>query len=177
MNYICDDNIVKKMFDLDKIRDLFNIYESDLKSNKFNYLANRSDCINNHFINFIMVCLNFPVLEYMDYIPTNCFQYIPGELIIPNTINKMEIFAFDDCHGLTNIVIPNSIEYIPYRCFYRCYDLKSVYIPSSVEFIEGDAFVLCSKIKDVYYEGTEDEFENILDEGNEHLLEATFHQI
>lgn len=59
-------------------------------------------------------------------------------LVIPNTITKINDRAFYHCKGFKSITIPNSVTHIGTSAFYMwCEDLTSIYIPSSVISCEG----------------------------------------
>ena len=74
--------------------------------------------------------------------------YINGNeitnLVIPNDVTSIGVWAFSGCSGLTSITIPNSVTSIGGSAFYGCSGLTSVTIPNSVTFIGGSAFYGCS---------------------------------
>ena len=60
--------------------------------------------------------------------------------------------------------------------FSYCTGLESIIVPHSVVSVGDSAFSKCTHINDVYYTGTEDEWAEIVIEGNnEALLNATIH--
>ncbi len=81
----------------------------------------------------------------MDY---GSFLYINGkevtELIIPNTIKRINDYAFMDCLSLTSVVIGDSVKSIGSYAFADCYNLTSVVIGDSVKSIGNGAFTRCS---------------------------------
>ena len=71
------------------------------------------------------------------------------ELIIPNTIIKIDDYAFQYCKKLTKVTLPEGLSVIAYDAFAYCESLKEVTIPSSVERIGGDAFRGCKNLQSV----------------------------
>lgn len=121
-------------------------------------------------------------------------------VLIPNSITKIENPTFTDCENLTRVNLLNSITEIGYAAFQRCKKLASINIPSLVQEIGTYAFSLCSSLqnislpnslksiamaaflvctmlKDVYYRGTEEEWKatTIKESNNESLFHATMH--
>ena len=75
--------------------------------------------------------------------PNNLIQGCKNT-IIPNSVTRINSYAFDHCSGLTSINIPNTVTSIGQRAFSYCPDLTSVIIPNSVTSIESGAFEGCS---------------------------------
>lgn len=71
------------------------------------------------------------------------------ELIIPNSITKINEFAFNGCTGLTSITIPNSVTSIREHAFSGCSNLTSIIIPNSVTSIGYGAFNGCNNLSNV----------------------------
>lgn len=65
-------------------------------------------------------------------------------LVIPNSVTKINNFAFLDCSGLLSVVIPNSVTSIEKSAFSKCDNLNSVTIPNSVVTIGEYAFYNCN---------------------------------
>lgn len=74
---------------------------------------------------------------------------IPKDLIVsiklPETINKINDYAFAGNFNLKEINIPSKITTIPYECFIDCQSLESIDIPDSVDKIESGAFLRLRK--------------------------------
>ena len=80
--------------------------------------------------------------------------YLNGEevkdLVIPNSVTRIEDYVFDGCSGLTSVTIPNSVTSIGSYAFYKCSGLTSVTIGNSVTSIGSEAFSDCPELLDVY---------------------------
>jgi hypothetical protein len=61
-------------------------------------------------------------------------------LIIPNSVTSIGVYAFVECSSLTSVIIPNSVTSIGWEAFSGCSGLTSVTIPSSVTYIGSGAF-------------------------------------
>ena len=70
--------------------------------------------------------------------------YSLKEIILPNTLTKIGLWAFRDNTGLEKIVIPNSVNVISEQAFTGCTSLKEVNIPSGVTNILPATFRNCS---------------------------------
>ncbi len=62
------------------------------------------------------------------------------ELIIPDSVTKINDYAFCSCSSLTSVTIPNSVTSIGESAFRDCSGLTSIVIPNSVEDIGGYSF-------------------------------------
>ena len=67
-------------------------------------------------------------------------------LILPNTITKINDYAFEGCDGLTAVEIPNSVTSIGEFAFNLCRSLTAIEIPNSVTSIGESAFNLCRSL-------------------------------
>ncbi|MBO7143961.1 MAG: leucine-rich repeat domain-containing protein [Salinivirgaceae bacterium] len=80
--------------------------------------------------------------------------YINGkevaELIILNTIKKINDYAFINCQSLTSVVIGDSVKSIGDYAFSNCVNLTSVVIGDSVNSIGRSAFYGCLNLKPVF---------------------------
>lgn len=72
-----------------------------------------------------------------------------GKCIIPNSITRIESFAFSNCYGLTSITIPDSVTSIGNYAFENCSSLTNITIPDNVTSIGDFAFSRCSKLTSV----------------------------
>lgn len=83
-------------------------------------------------------------------VPVLAFKNSMAEkIILPNTITKIGLEAFNSCYNLKNIDIPSSVKKIEDDAFYYCRGLKSVTIPDSVVSLGRGAFKECTRLKRV----------------------------
>ncbi|MFR1987638.1 MAG: leucine-rich repeat domain-containing protein [Prevotellamassilia sp.] len=73
------------------------------------------------------------------------------EINIPNSVTTIGSCAFAGCSGLNTINIPNSVTTIESNAFNDCSGLTSINIPNSVTFIGSSAFYGCSGLKTLYF--------------------------
>jgi PKD repeat protein len=72
-----------------------------------------------------------------------------GSYTIPNSVTKIETYAFDDCLNLTTVTIPSSVTTIGDDAFNECLSLTNVIIPNSVTSIGDYAFYYCPRVVNV----------------------------
>ena len=91
----------------------------------------------------------------IDSNPLDCAKnlYLNGELVtnlvIPDGVTKIKLYAFENCSSLTSVTIPNSVTTIGYGAFYNCTSLTNVTIGNSVTSIENRAFQNCSSLTSI----------------------------
>lgn len=71
------------------------------------------------------------------------------EILICDTVEEIDDYAFMDCHSLTRVSIPDSVTKIGHNAFYRCHSLEKVEIPNSVKGIRASTFCFCKSLKEV----------------------------
>ena len=97
-------------------------------------------------------------------------------IIIPNSITKINTSAFSYCRSLTSITIPNSVTTIGDYAFRNCSSLTNITIPNSVTTIGDYAFLGCSSLTNVYYKGTQEEWSlTTIDSSNSNLITSTIY--
>ena len=83
-----------------------------------------------------------------------------GDIVIPSsitynnksyTVNKIGIYCFNLCSGLTSVSIPNTITTIEERAFHNCKGLTSLNIPASVINIAGSTYNTSGNLTEVFY--------------------------
>lgn len=70
-------------------------------------------------------------------------------VIMPNTITKIDDYAFFLCSNLQSVTFSSNLESIGNDAFYNCEGLKSVTIPNSVKSIGEWAFAVCVSLSNV----------------------------
>ena len=65
---------------------------------------------------------------------------------LPNSVNSIGPWIFEECRGLTSVVLSNNIQEIPQRAFMNCTALQSLDLPSSLNTIGPDAFYGCEAL-------------------------------
>ena len=68
-------------------------------------------------------------------------NYTLQEIVLPNSIKRIEKYAFNDCSGLWKVHIPNDLEYLGYNAFYCCRYLEEINLPSHLKQIVRNPFV------------------------------------
>lgn len=95
---------------------------------------------------------------------------------ISNKIAEISSEIFANCTKLTKVYIASSVKNIGENAFANCTNLTKVYIGSSVESIGKNAFDGCTGLTDVYFEGTEQQWQEIvIASGNTALTDAEIH--
>ena len=79
---------------------------------------------------------------------------------IPDTVEKIEHGAFDDCINIKSIEIPDSVTEIERNAFYGCKNLEKIEFPANLKTMGYAAFSNCSKLKNIYFHGSAPETES-----------------
>lgn len=105
---------------------------------------------------------------------TSCEELKNIEL--PDTLESIGTFAFYNCFNLSSIVIPDGVTVIEKDTFGGCDGLRYIQIPASVTRIEETAFGWIDESANVQFNGTREEWQNIvIDATNYGLLSAVIH--
>ena len=67
-------------------------------------------------------------------------------IIIPEGVEIIGDYAFDDFDSLVSVTLPSTIKTIGYYAFSSCYNLEYVIITNNVSYIDHAAFGWCSKL-------------------------------
>ena len=84
------------------------------------------------------------------------------EISLPDSVNYIDDSAFVQCESLTSIKLPSSITKINANTFSRCISLESITISQNVTAIDNEAFFWCSSLLYIYFEGTTEQWNNIV---------------
>jgi len=105
-----------------------------------------------------------------------CPESKSGSYTVPENVESIGDYAFNDCSSLTNIFLPESVESIGNYTFSWCSSLTSITIPSNMTSIGDYAFHNCDALTDVYYAGDESVWGSIaVGSNNDRLTSATKH--
>lgn len=110
---------------------------------------------------------DFKIVDYIFYDKdmTKIFYVFPtieSSVEIPSTVKEIDEFAFKQCENVCEIVINEGTENIEEYAFSSCSNLKKIILPKSIKKIGFNAFPSGSETIDIYYEGTKEEWNNIL---------------
>lgn len=94
-------------------------------------------------------------LKIEDGVLVECDCDFSGELVIPDSVKKIDNQAFYGCDKLTSVVIPDSVTEIDSYAFDSCKGLVEVTIGKSVSTIGTGAFDQCSSLKTINYNATD----------------------
>ena len=90
--------------------------------------------------------------------------YLNGSLVteleIPEGVTKIPALAFS-CNSIISVKIPNSVTKIEGFAFYLCINLETVTIGNNVSSIGDMAFYSCSSLTTINYVGTEEQWNAI----------------
>ena len=143
---------------------------SDIKS-AYKYLNERFDLAADVYVPQVTLTLydaGIDPLRYTDTVPDNFLFGVYTQLNsildtfkIPSNIKYIGEFAF--AHStLREIKIPNSVFSIGRAAFLDA-SITTLQLPRSIEMIDVSAFEGCRNLKTIFYEGTEEEFLDLLE--------------
>lgn len=76
-------------------------------------------------------------------------QLKSARYIVPNTVEEIAAFAFNDCSSLQSVKMGNQVKKIGKYAFSFCSNLKTVTLSNNIEVLEEGTFVNCSKLERV----------------------------
>ena len=82
-------------------------------------------------------------------------------ITFPENLNKIEIYAFENCRSLEYVKFPEKGIDIATLAFMNCSRLKWIYVPKATSFDAASVnyiFAGCNKFTDIYFSGTEEEW-------------------
>ncbi|MBR0161135.1 MAG: leucine-rich repeat protein [Oscillospiraceae bacterium] len=83
------------------------------------------------------------------------------KVIIPDSVKTIGQWAFFGS-ALTSVAIPNGVSAIAAHGFYGCSAMRAMIIPQTVTSLGESACVCCPNLMDVYYDGTLQEWQELL---------------
>lgn len=78
-----------------------------------------------------------------------CLKSDIGDVVLPDSVNKIGGRAFQRCSGLTSIMLPESVKEIGAKAFEGCSSLKFITIPEGVLEIGRATFKGCTNLSSV----------------------------
>lgn len=92
---------------------------------------------------------------------------------IPSSVTELGNYAIAGCNNMKHFVIPGGVTKIGAYTFGSCSALESIKIPSSVTKIGNNAFENCSALTTVIYDGTADQWDDLIHSKNGDVFDAT----
>jgi len=78
-----------------------------------------------------------------------CPSGYKGAVVIPDSVEKIDEYAFYLCKKVTSITIPNSVVEIGKNAFAYCESLAEIVLPDSIEEVPIGSFAYCTKLKSI----------------------------
>ena len=89
-----------------------------------------------------------------------------SELILPNSVTNIKVFAFSCCDSLLNIEIPDKVRIIEGYSFADCRALNNIILPIGITNIENYVFSGCTNLTNITYKGTKTQWNSIIKDEN-----------
>ena len=70
---------------------------------------------------------------------------------IPDTVKKIESYAFSGCTGLTKVNIPKNVTQIDNDAFLKCSALKEIQLPESLVYMGSEVFKACTALEKITF--------------------------
>lgn len=121
---------------------------------------------------------NIGIPETVSEIGSRAFGWTSiSNIQLPSALTNISYGLFLDCKSLTTIEIPENVTSIQERAFEGCTSLQSIRLHKNITKIEENAFNKCTALKTVYYYGTEEDWNNFINNhgltnGNEPFIAA-----
>ncbi|MBQ3571830.1 MAG: leucine-rich repeat domain-containing protein [Clostridia bacterium] len=90
---------------------------------------------------------NKPVTTIAEDAFTSCNNM--EEIVIPNSITRIENYVFYQCYSLQELIIPDSVKYIGDGFARECISIKNVKIPNDFTYISGKFFAYCTALENI----------------------------
>lgn len=123
-------------------------------------------------------CVNLKKITFLGNkitsIGEGVFTNLPIEdFEIPSSVTELGNYAIAGCNNMKHFVIPGGVTKIGEHTFGTCSALESIKIPSSVAKIGKYAFENCSALTTVIYDGTADQWDDLINSRNGDVFDAT----
>lgn len=104
--------------------------------------------------------------EGITEIPDACFSGCSSleKVTLPSTMTRISDLAFSECKRLLNIPLPDAINYIGDNAFNGCKMYPNITLPAEIKYIGLQAFFE-TDIASIFYQGTMEDWENIVVKG------------
>lgn len=100
--------------------------------------------------------------DSVNYLGTYAFSYMDiSQITLPTSLTKIQANIFIET-AIKTITIPDEVTEIGQYAFKDCDDLTTVTIGSGVKIIRQGAFEGCNSLNTIYYNGTQEEWEQII---------------
>ena len=145
------------MFTNAEFKDFMQKHETEILKNDWtaiydDLLALNFDASDNvpKLTNFLLNKAHINPLYYMTSVPDYFAKNLDiKSVIIPNSVESIDDFAFQNCSKLTSITIPNSVRSIGYAAFQNCSGLITINMSVGVTSIEDHAFSGCTGLTSI----------------------------
>lgn len=98
-------------------------------------------------------CTGIKSISFPEGFTTICYSALDQtgliSVDIPNTVTKIEKYAFSSCQSLESVTIPESVMLIENNAFQGCPKLQSIVLPSSITNISASLFYNCTGLKSI----------------------------
>lgn len=96
-------------------------------------------------------CITTVIPDGVEYIGGYAFDNLEEleSIDIPSSVTKIGQYAFFNCRNLKSIVLPENLTYIGSRSFGQCHSLKNVTLPDGMETIGSRAFYYCDSLESI----------------------------
>lgn len=100
----------------------------------------------------VVLVLVLAVVPFISYCNGNYYfisLYGIKSFDVPDGVETIADYAFEDCDSLESVTIPDSVTSIGRNAFYSCSSLESITIPDGVTTIDNGTFCFCCNLKNV----------------------------
>lgn len=117
----------------------------DKKNKVYDSRGNCNAIIETATNSLVSGCQTTIIPEGIESIKTQAFWDLElEEVIIPNSVKRIENGAFEDNEKLSKVILPSSLTYIGQKAFFACRNLRFINFPESLDTIGAEAFWACN---------------------------------